>query len=433
MKLFTNIRKKFNKKIAVAVCSVVLIVAAPIAATAGWYPERPIKTYDGPGTPGFDHVTFNSFINTPVYGDERAFYLGRQPGGPMQDVMQVQPGQEVTLESYVHNGADPSLNGPNFDGPGVARNTQVRILIPSGTNTSLRSISYISASNASPGTVADTVDFRSSVPFSLSYVPGSATMINNAHPSGLPINDSIVAGGTLVGYNQADGNVPGCFQYDMTVRIRVRVNAASLQFNKQVSATGQPNTWTEQINANPGDTLYYRLYWDNTGQSTVENVTVRDQLASQLELIPGTVRLYNSNFPNGQPLSDTALFTQGNPSGVDVGDYASNANGYVRFQVRIRQNVLPICQQTNLVNTGYIRSDQYPIEISDVANVGVTVGGNCTPPPPPEPGPGGNIPRTGVETPIAGALGTTGIGYGTYAYIKGKKKFRDALRGLIKK
>lgn len=427
MKLFT--KKRLTKKIAVAIIATAVAVIAPIAAIAGWGPARPTYTYNGPGTPGADHVVFNSFVNNPNYGDERTFFDGKNAAntgsGGYLDNIPVQAGQEILLRTYVHNNADPSLNA---SGQGVAQNTRVQIVLPSGTARGVRATSIISANNASPNPVTDTADFNSSNPFSLTYVAGSARAYTNAVPGGYQVNDSIVGGGALVGYDSANGVMPGCFQYAAIVTIRVRVNASTLNFNKQIGIPGS-GQWQEQVNANPGDTLSYRLLWQNTGAAALNDVVIRDQLPSQVELIPGSIRLYNEGFPNGYQLDDTSLFTAG---GVDVGNYAQGANGYIRFQVRVRQGVFQNCQQYTVANTGFARSDVVTDQVSDQANFLVYINQNCTP----SNGgstPGGSIPRTGIETPIAGALGTTGIGYASYAYLRGKKKFRDALRGLIKK
>ena len=70
---------------------------------------------------------------------------------------EVEEGQELLLRFTYNNAAD-NLNGSNFDGPGVAKNTKVRIHLPTDTAQALRANAYISADNAQPQTVADTID-----------------------------------------------------------------------------------------------------------------------------------------------------------------------------------------------------------------------------------------------------------------------------------
>ena len=176
-------------KLAVFVAAIAAAIIIPITAIAGYEPaNRPVKTYTGADSVAFDYPVFNSWVNTPNYGDERAFFdAGSATSGPYKDQLVVVPGQEVTLRMYIHNGAAPSLNGTNFNGPGVARNTRLQVFLPTATSTSLRSFGYIIADNTNPTWVADSVDFNSSVPVNMEYVPGSARLANGAHPNGVAL------------------------------------------------------------------------------------------------------------------------------------------------------------------------------------------------------------------------------------------------------
>ena len=136
---------------------VLAVILAPLAAVNAtsdtpWGPDRPTLTLNGDHTPGMDHVQFDSIVNNPNYGDERTFFDAKDSSvttaGGYTDDTTVHPGEIVTLRTYVHNNADPSLNGTNLDGPGVAHNTKVSIQLPTGTADSLRATSIISASNA---------------------------------------------------------------------------------------------------------------------------------------------------------------------------------------------------------------------------------------------------------------------------------------------
>src|SRR5688572_26772121 len=85
----------------ISVLMITLLVATPLVVSAGWWPDRPVKDYNNPvDRLGFDHPVFNSFINTPFYGDERAFFDSRHASatasGSYGDVTNgVQPGEEL--------------------------------------------------------------------------------------------------------------------------------------------------------------------------------------------------------------------------------------------------------------------------------------------------------------------------------------------------
>jgi hypothetical protein len=152
------------------------------AAVATFGPDRPTREWTATET-GFDYVTFNSFTGVPNgIGDERDFLRGviNEDGGsanwsdPVNDVKNQ---DIVTAKIYIHNNADVDLNDAPGQ-PGVARDVNVQIDIPSGLKADHEVKSSISASNAQPQVVFDTLDIDSinDSLFQLSYVPGSAKM-----------------------------------------------------------------------------------------------------------------------------------------------------------------------------------------------------------------------------------------------------------------
>ena len=154
-----NLLNYFNylpKKL-LTIFAIALLIATPFVANAGWAPDRSVKDWNVPADrTGFSSPVFNSFINVPGIGDERGFYGGKDAAitgeSPYLDTIDVgNDGQELLLRTYVHNGANQSLNE---SGQGIAHDSSVRILVPSGSDRALRSISYVSASNTNP--LADT-------------------------------------------------------------------------------------------------------------------------------------------------------------------------------------------------------------------------------------------------------------------------------------
>ena len=120
---------------------------------------------------------------------------------------------------YVHNNAASNLGL-------VATNTTVRVVLPDGTAANKTITGYVRADNATPVEVYDTVDVASlgGKAFTMSYIPGTAKIVNFAFPGGLALPDSIVTTGTPIGYNVMDGRVPGCGEYASWVYLKVKIS-----------------------------------------------------------------------------------------------------------------------------------------------------------------------------------------------------------------
>ena len=96
-------------KLLIAAAVATAVVATPVTAFADFYPQnRQTYTCSTPtNCPGADHITFNSFTNNPVVGDERPFLAGNiVSGASVADRIKVKDGDVVTLRAYVHNNAD---------------------------------------------------------------------------------------------------------------------------------------------------------------------------------------------------------------------------------------------------------------------------------------------------------------------------------------
>lgn len=345
-KLFSRLPKKM-------IASVATIAAVVgIASIAGaWSPERPTYTIENPA----DHVTFNSITNNPHYGDERTFFDGKDSSitgqGGFVNINDVTNSDELLLRVYVHNNAASSLNA---SGAGIARNTQVRIHLPTATDDALRANAYISADNATPQVVSDSVDFVGTGDFSLEYVPGSAVAYTNAVPGGMPLNDSIVTTGAPIGYGQADGNYPGCFEYTSYVTIKVKVKKPSYKVEKSVRLEGQGSSdWKENVTVEPGTNVEWRVAFTNTGTTQLKDVIVLDQVPAGLSVVPGSVKLYNSNNPSGYTYPDSAVQNSGRQVNVNIGTYNPNSNAFVLFKTKTPSKEALECGMKEFMNIAY--------------------------------------------------------------------------------
>jgi hypothetical protein len=135
--------------------------------------------------------------------------------------LEVRIGSEYQLRAYVHNGANDRPEN-------TARDTRMRFVLPDCASSTVGITSKITASNAVPDQVWDTVILRNSRPFRVEMVPGSARMYNNTYLSdGVLVPDRVATGdGALIGSVTPDGNFAGKYQNSAIVTIKVKVVAA---------------------------------------------------------------------------------------------------------------------------------------------------------------------------------------------------------------
>jgi len=372
-----NMFKSLTKRTKVIVTSVAVVaaIAVPVAVLAGGYGpnggDRKIWDFSNPAQRegAFDAPRFNSYINTNVYGDERAFldakecvvtgpncYTQGQSGG-YKDQQPVQPGKEYIVRAYVHNIANPSINA---SGKGVAKNTRLQMVLPEGQGNNLTMQARISADNSIPKMVYDTVNLKNSnQAFTADYVEGSATIYNRANPTGHKLGDEIMtATGAKLGHKEMDGVYPGCFPYSSFVTIRVKILQPKLEVNKQVTKPGSTD-WKETMPAKKGDTVSWLVGFKAKG-ARVDDVVVRDTLPEGVTLVPGSITLFSTNYPNGKVLPDSAL----SGGGSQIGDYLANASGAVRFRTTVNNNPPKSCKVTNVA---WVRGNNVPQQSDDAS------------------------------------------------------------------
>lgn len=377
-----NIFKKVAKKIAAApkhfkalalLASTMAVVSG--AVFAGWTSTGIVYDWNNPDDRkgSLNGPVFNSFINTPYYGDERTFFDARMSDGGAGSTKDVLPyvtsgTKEVILRTYVHNNANQSTNA---SGVGVAKGVKVRIDLPTGTDTAMRMRSYISATNAKE--VTDTAELVDSKAFGVSYVAGSARMYNSANPNGATLSDTIVTTGAPIGYNTPNGEVPGCFDYQTFVEIRVKIVVPEVSIVKEVK-NPTDTAWKKETTVKPGETIKWMVTVKNTGTARLDETTVSDALPPHMSVVPGSVKRTDA-LNNGVVQSDTALFTTG---GINFKSYAATVGVlYIRFDTTAKSD-FEGCE-VRVRNQAFVKSAQTPTEKKDTADV-VIKKDNCTPP-----------------------------------------------------
>lgn len=290
--------------------------------------------------------TYGKEMPTGIITHEKNYVGAREDTGINAGPNNVWNGNDITVTDgsvylvrlYVHNN---SLNG--WDS--VAEDTKVWFNIPLESAERIRVNGYIASSNASPSEYVDYVDFNSDVPFHLEYIYGSALLENNGIGAngGIQLSDNIIQaksasegkenGGVLIGYDALDGRVPGCYQYDNYICIKVRaVFDYEFSVEQKVRVAGsEDKEFKYAVNAEIGDIVEYQIQYKNTSDVTQNNVTIRDILPNNMKYIEGTTKIYNTKFPNGAVLDQDNIVT----NGIIIGNYEANSNAFIRFRAEV--------------------------------------------------------------------------------------------------
>ena len=377
-------------------------------------------------------ITFNSITDGKI-GDERNFVGARLTGGNSSvynaDSISVKDGETYTIRLYVHNNSPKGTNG-------VAKGVSANFSLPTTVAKEHTVIGYLNSSNATPTRYWDEVKLTSSDDFYMEYVPGSAKYTNTKGTFAL--SDNIISGNVNLGYTSMNGEVPGCYEYDGEVTIQVKIhNSVAAKLQKTVRMKGSGTQFGEVVNANVGDEVEFQIEYVNLLSDTVKDVMIRDILPNNLEYVQNSTYLYNASHQNGVQLKDNTVAT----SGINIGDYKTNGNAYVRFTAKVVDKSLA-CGSNQLVNwaNSTVNSKVSKDDASVMVNkTGGTCNSNPTPNPNPNPNPTPNpdptptptpkkdegtpittIVSTGPEMIVAGALGagavTTAAGYAIVSF-----------------
>lgn len=348
MNKLISLLKRAPKRTAAALLMLAVAIIVP-ASLFAWGPDRPTYTYEHPA----DHVTFNSITDNPNVGDERNFVRIREDvaGTTYTDNVDLQVGHTYNVEVYYHNNATSSLNGTNYDGPGVAHDVSLRMEVPGTVNAGATANinGFISASNATPGTVYDSAYAKntSAGAIALSYVPGSAVVTSNGAVNGAVMPNNMFTTGAPLGYDSLNGVLPGCNQYAGYVVFKLKVDQPNFTVVKQVSVDGG-KTWNTSATANAGDTIQYRVIYTNTGTTQQDNVTLSDVLPKNVSYVNGSALIANSVTGGKYQSTSDGITT----TGLNIGSYASNGgNAYFKFSAKIADEAALTCGTNTLVNT----------------------------------------------------------------------------------
>src|SRR5574344_73469 len=403
---------------------------------------RPTYTIDqiNKGALG-DKIVFNSIKDNnelQSVKDERYFVSARNANTDgTKDVwntgdITVKDGEEYVIRLYVHNNSPKGTDA-------IAKDVTTKFNLGTVVASTQRVDGFITSSNASITKYWDSVNFKSAdgSNFYLDYVEGSAYLENNYFGSiskgnAAKLSDNIVDGGTLIGYNKLDGNLPGCYNYAGYVTIHVKAVFETGSIEKSVRLDGTKE-WSNSVNANIGDTVEYQIHYTNNTANTVKNVVISDVLPDGMKFVDGSAKLYNAANKSGIAYDGNAILS----NGLNIGGYTVGSDAYIRFKATVVDNKLE-CGSNRVVNwakastivgtTTNGKTIGYAFATQDNADVNVTKECKETPTPTVTPT---TTPTTPKELPKTGAAGiATGvIGLGAVVttagyYIASRKQLR---------
>ena len=207
MKLLQKIMKR------IGIAMVALMVFAMANASA-------VSAADNPYGPLFNYFTDAPSFKGYAIGQEKDFLRIKQGANGTTNTAEVCEG-DVSMWFYVHNSQAAFNNGENYTGPGVAKDTRIRVAIPTAKSQAHVLTGYVSASNAN--TVSDTATITCGSEATTLEYANNVEIQTNA-PEGMKINGDITsAQGATIGLNGKDGVYPGCWDHRVLVTFKVKV------------------------------------------------------------------------------------------------------------------------------------------------------------------------------------------------------------------
>lgn len=325
----------------------------PAESSDSWGPrDRATYTWAEPA----EYITFNSITDNPKMGDERNFVRIRNANTNenLSDNVNLEVGQEYEVWVWFHNNAKAKYNDREYNGSGIATNVRLRMeqpeIVSGDTSAVIRGI--ISADNANPQTVWDEAFAYTPTTVLLRYVPNSATIHSFGDIDGQVLNSEALFGdsGSYLGYwNDMWGTLPGCNEYSGYVTYHFVVDQAGFEISKTASKSGE-NNFQESVTVNPGDTIDFKLDYNNIGTINQLDITGHDTLPNGLTYINGTSYFTSNLNQAGNTISDN-LFTEG----VNLGDYKPGDSMSLTYQAKVEDNeeLFP-CGDTTVYNEASI-------------------------------------------------------------------------------
>lgn len=228
--------RKITKIISGGVAAVISSVSLGGVALAWGPTDRPTYTMAAPA----DHAVFNSITDSSSVGDERDFVRIVEKGtnGTYSSKINIEPDKEYDVYIYYHNNASATYNDKDHNYVGAATDARVSTSFPlelaaneEGAVSGIITWATL-ADRDNTQKVWDEAWITATEDMTLQYVAGSAKIYNGGATNGKVLSDDLFSGqGTLLGYNDLNGILPGCDEY-----------AGHINYTIQTKSTDEPIT-----------------------------------------------------------------------------------------------------------------------------------------------------------------------------------------------
>ena len=360
----------------------------------------------------------NTESNVVGLGDERNFVRIREAGTDdfYDDIVEAVPGKEYEVYVYFHNNATPHTEL-------YAYNTRLKMEAPerlkAGEIAAIKGIISWHKQRAETAEelaalevskVWDSTFLKATEDMDLRYVPNSAVIHNGNNDAdtanGLILNNTDLwndnGRGAMLAYSvavisdpddeeetTAKGIIPPCNEYAGYVTFRLKADQAKFYIEKEVSEDGSTN-WKDTIEAEPGDTLHFRIHYKNTGTTEQKNINVSDNLPtamtySKVKNPQSEDKDFQIRWVSKMIDSDTVTVNENrfvdaekffNGDGEEIGDYEAGAEFYVYYDVKLADaDAFDKCV-TNIWNRAQVATRNG----TEFDQVKVTVRKNCETP-----------------------------------------------------
>src|SRR5690606_39026063 len=111
--------------------------------------------------------------------------------------------------------------------------------------------------------------------------------------------------------------------------------------------------WKENVSQEAGKNVEWRIEFKNNGTTALNQVKIIDEVPAGLTVVPGSVKLFNGNYPSGYTFPDTAIQSNGRQVNVNIGNYNPGINAFVLFKTKLPTAKDLECGINKLNNTAY--------------------------------------------------------------------------------
>lgn len=294
---------------------------------------------------------FTPYVHTQT--DGRDYYLFDAKNDTKQTgwgfPVSADPGDVLTFSVYYHNAVLES----------AAKNTKMRVILPSSAGLSQMLSAALWSDNSSNASLGSPLTQNLSVNFSsiarLEEISGSVKWYPDQRdwrvdaPVSFPFGQS---GEELFSSNGLNvGDINGCWEYSGYLIFKARVTGETaptsqspdLSIVKNVRNPNSSSGWSKGVNARNGEHVQFRVEVRNTGNTLLTDVYLRDALPPSLNYVSSSVRL------DGLFVSDY-VFNEG----INIGSLAAGVSRVLTFEATVNTSDAT----ATLTNVAFAKANQ---------------------------------------------------------------------------